>query len=237
MQKLVALTPAAHNPSILPPSSHDPSKHKRFAEAHELEKALREIVKGEVRFGDGDRALYATDGSNYRQVPIGVVVPRDAEDAIATMRLCRMYGAPVLSRGGGTSLCGQCCNFAVILDFSKYCNQLLELNHREKYARVQPGIVLDTLRKAAEHFHLTFGPDPATHNHCTLGGMIGNNSCGVHALMAGKTEENVYELAILTYDGLHMKVGETSEAELEHIIREGGRRGEIYSKLKALRDK
>ncbi|HEU5234200.1 MAG TPA: FAD-linked oxidase C-terminal domain-containing protein [Terriglobales bacterium] len=237
MQKLVALTPAAHNPSILPPSSHDPSKHKRFAEAHELEKALKEIVKGEVRFGDGDRALYATDGSNYRQVPIGVVVPRDVEDAIATMRLCRMYGAPVLSRGGGTSLCGQCCNFAVILDFSKYCNQLLELNHREKYARVQPGIVLDTLRKAAEHFHLTFGPDPATHNHCTLGGMIGNNSCGVHALMAGKTEENVYELDILTYDGLHMKVGETSEAELEHIIREGGRRGEIYSKLKALRDK
>ena len=237
MQKLVALTPAAHNPSILPPSSHDPSKHKRFAKAHELEKALREVVKGEVRFGDGDRALYATDGSNYRQVPIGVVVPRDVEDAIATMRLCRMYGAPVLSRGGGTSLCGQCCNFAVILDFSKHCHQLLELNHREKYARVQPGIVLDTLRKAAEHFHLTFGPDPATHNHCTLGGMIGNNSCGVHALMAGKTEENVYELDILTYDGLHMKVGETSEAELEHIIREGGRRGEIYSKLKALRDK
>ncbi len=237
MQKLVALTPAAHNPSILPPSSHDPSKHKRFAQAHELEKALKEVVKGEVRFGDGDRALYATDGSNYRQVPIGIVVPRDAEDAIATMRLCRMYGAPVLSRGGGTSLCGQCCNFAVILDFSKYCHQLLELNHREKYARVQPGIVLDTLRKAAEHFHLTFGPDPATHNHCTLGGMIGNNSCGVHALMAGKTEENVYELDILTYDGLHMRVGETSEAELEHIIREGGRRGEIYSKLKALRDK
>ena len=237
MQKLVALTPAAHDPSTLPPSSHAPFKHKRFAQARELEEALKQVIKGEVRFSDGDRALYATDGSNYRQVPIGVVVPRDAEDAIAAMRLCRMHGAPVLSRGGGTSLCGQCCNVAVILDFSKYCHEILELNHKEKYARVLPGVVLDTLRNAAEKFHLTFGPDPATHTHCTLGGMIGNNSCGVHALMAGKTEENVLELDVLTYDGLHMKVGETSEAELANIVRQGGRRGEIYSKLKALSDK
>lgn len=237
MQNLVRLTPPAHDPSILPPSSHDSSKHKQFAKSRELEKALSSVIKGEVRFGDGDRALYATDGSNYRQVPIGVVVPRDVEDAIATMRLCRMFGAPVLSRGGGTSLCGQCCNFAVILDFSKYMNQILELNFKEKYARVQPGIVLDTLRHAAEKQHLTFGPDPATHTHCTLGGMIGNNSCGIHALMAGKTEENVYELDILTYDGLHMTVGETSDEELESLIRQGGRRGEIYLKLKNLRDK
>jgi len=237
MAKLVALTPPSHNLSILPPSSHHPAKHKPFPQTRELEHGLREVVKGEVRFSDGDRALYATDGSNYRQIPIGIVVPRDIQDAIATMRLCRMHGAPVLSRGGGTSLCGQCCNFAVILDFSKYCNQILELNHHEKYARVQPGIVLDKLRSAAEKFKLTFGPDPATHTHCTLGGMIGNNSCGVHALMAGKTDDNVLELDVLTYDGLHMKVGETSEQELESIIRQGGRRGEIYSGLKKLRDK
>jgi FAD/FMN-containing dehydrogenase/Fe-S oxidoreductase len=237
MQKLVALTPRPHDPATLPPSSHHPSKHKHFAKAHELEQALKEVIKGEVRFGDGDRALYATDSSNYRQIPIGVVVPRDTEDAIAALRLCRMYGAPILSRGGGTSLCGQCCNFAVVLDFSKYCHRLLELNHNEKYARVQPGIVLDTLRHEAEKFTLTFGPDPATHNHCTLGGMIGNNSCGVHALMAGKTVDNVIELDVLTYDGLNMKVGETSDANLEGIIREGGRRGEIYAKLRDLRDK
>ncbi|MBV9437311.1 MAG: FAD-binding protein, partial [Acidobacteria bacterium] len=203
----------------------------------ELERALTSVIKGEVRFSQGDRALYATDGSNYRQVPIGVVLPRDTEDAIAAMRLCRMFDAPILSRGGGTSLCGQCCNFAVILDFSKYCNQILELNPKEKYARVQPGIVLDTLRKEAEKHTLTFGPDPATHNHCTLGGMIGNNSCGVHALMAGKTVDNVIELEVLTYDGLHLKVGETSAAELEKIIREGGRRGEIYRRMRDLRDK
>src|SRR5579859_2074519 len=137
MPKLVALTPRSHDPATLPPSSHDKSKHQKFPQAQELERALKEVIKGEVRFSDGDRALYATDGSNYRQIPIGVVVPRDVEDAIATMRLCRMHGAPVLSRGGGTSLCGQCCNFAVILDFSKYCHQILDLNHKEKYARVQ----------------------------------------------------------------------------------------------------
>jgi len=188
MAKLVTLTPPSRNASTLPPSSHHPAKHKPFPRSRELEQALREVIKGEVRFGDGDRVLYATDGSNYRQIPIGIVVPRDIEDALATMRLCRMHGAPVLSRGGGTSLCGQCCNVAVILDFSKYCNQILELNHREKYARVQPGIVLDKLRSASERYQLTFGPDPATHTHCTLGGMIGNNSCGVHALMAGKTD-------------------------------------------------
>src|SRR5947209_2548888 len=150
MQKLVALTPSGQSPSSVPPRSHHPSKHKLFAQARELEEELRAVIKGEIRFSDGDRALYASDGSNYRQVPIGVVIPRDAEDAIATMRLCRMHGAPVLSRGGGTSLCGQCCNFAVVLDFSKYCNQILEMNPKQKFARVQPGLVLDTLRNAAE---------------------------------------------------------------------------------------
>src|SRR3954470_17386339 len=235
MPKLVALTPPAHTPSTLPDSSHHPSKHKTFAKAHELERSLREVIKGEVRFGEGDRALYATDGSNYRQVPIGVVVPRDLEDAIAVMRLCRMHGAPVLSRGRGTSLCGQCCNFAVVLDFSRYCHQILELNHGGKFARVQPGVVLDTLRHAAETYNLTFGPDPATHTHCTLGGMIGNNSCGVHALMAGCTAANVVELDVLTSDGARFRAGPTDDAELERILAGGGRRAEIYRGLLELR--
>src|SRR5205085_1914699 len=104
-------------------------------------------------------------------------------------------------------------------------------------ARVEPGLVLDDLRNAAEQHHLTFAPDPSTHNHCTLGGMIGNNSCGVHSVMGGKTEENVQELEVLTYDGLRMRVGATSEAEVEQIIREGGRRGDIYRQLRELRDR
>ncbi len=206
-------------------------------DAEILASELGRAVRGEVRFDDGARALYATDASNYRQVPIGVVVPRDANDVIATVALARKHGAPILARGGGTSLAGQCCNVAVILDFSKYMHNILELNAEEKYATIEPGIILDDLRNAAERHTLTFGPDPATHTHCTLGGMIGNNSCGVHGLMAGKTVDNIEELEILTYDGVRMRVGATTEAELEQIIAEGGRRGEIYAGLKRIRDR
>jgi FAD/FMN-containing dehydrogenase/Fe-S oxidoreductase len=208
-----------------------------FAAAAQLAAELGAGLRGEVRFDAGSRALYATDGSNYRQVPIGVVLPRDAGDVEATLAACRRHGAPVLARGGGTSLAGQCCNVAVVLDFSKYMNGLLELDPERRLARVEPGIVLDTLRRTAERHHLTYGPDPASHDRCTLGGMIGNNSCGVHALMAGKTVDNVEELEVLTYDGLRLRVGATADEELARIVHEGGRRGQIYSGLAALRDR
>ncbi|MFY9910536.1 MAG: FAD-linked oxidase C-terminal domain-containing protein [Candidatus Sulfotelmatobacter sp.] len=177
-------------------------------DSESLAAALRAEVRGEVRFDRGSRALYATDGSNYRQVPIGVVLPHDVDDVLATVALCRQFGAPLLCRGGGTSLAGQCCNVAVILDFSKYMAKILEIDPERRIARVQPGVVLDSLRAAAEKHHLTFAPDPATHDRCTLGGMIGNNSCGVHSVMAGKTDDNIEELEILTYDGTRMKVGQ-----------------------------
>jgi FAD/FMN-containing dehydrogenase/Fe-S oxidoreductase len=201
-----------------------------------LESALRRNLRGEVRFDDGSRALYATDASNYRQVPIGVVIPRDADDVIATLALCREHGASILCRGGGTSLAGQCCNVAVVLDFSKYMANIVELDPERRLARVQPGVILDHLRNAAEKHNLTFGPDPASHSRCTLGGMIGNNSCGVHSVMSGKTDENIEELEILTYDGLRIRAGSTSNSELESIVRQGGRRGEIYSGLTAIRN-
>src|SRR5713101_2650295 len=203
-------------------------------DAGALAGALRAEIRGEVRFDDGSRALYATDGSNYRQVPIGVVLPRDVEDVLAAVTICRRFSAPLLCRGGGTSLAGQCCNMAVIVDFSKYMAEILEIDPVRRLARVQPGVILDGLRNAAEKHHLTFAPDPATHDHCTLGGMIGNNSCGVHSVMAGKTDDNIEALEILTYDGTRMKVGETSSGELENIIRQGGRRGEIYGQLKGI---
>jgi FAD/FMN-containing dehydrogenase/Fe-S oxidoreductase len=204
--------------------------------ARALEADLKTRIEGEVRFDSGSRALYATDASNYRQVPIGVVIPKSIDDVIATVAQSRAHGAPILARGGGTSLAGQCCNVAVVIDFTKYMNRILELDPEKKQARVEPGIVLDWLRSAAEKHHLTFGPDPATHNHNTLGGMIGNNSCGIHSVMAGKTEENVDELHILTYDGHRMHVGPTSDDELESIIRSGGRRGQIYAGMKRIRD-
>ncbi|HEV2715307.1 MAG TPA: FAD-binding oxidoreductase, partial [Terriglobales bacterium] len=156
---------------------------------------------------------------------------------MAAVATSRQFNAPVLCRGGGTSLAGQCCNVALVLDFSKHMAEIMEVDPARRIARVQPGVILDHLRNAAEKHHLTFAPDPATHDRCTLGGMIGNNSCGVHSIMAGKTDDNIEELDILTYDGARMKAGQTSDEELERIIREGGRRGEIYAGLKSLRDK
>ncbi|HKF67532.1 MAG TPA: FAD-binding oxidoreductase, partial [Vicinamibacterales bacterium] len=202
--------------------------------AADLEAALRKSIRGEVRFDAGSRALYASDASNYRQVPIGLVVPRDAGDVAAAVTICRQFGAPVLPRGAGTSLAGQCCNVAVVFDFSKYMNRILEVDPDRRFARVQPGVVLDTLRTRAEQHKLTFGPDPSTHSRCTLGGMIGNNSCGTHSLLAGKTVDNVEELRVLLYDGTELTVGATSGAEFEAIMRQGGRRAEIYAGLRAL---
>ena len=202
-----------------------------------LEADLRRDVRGEVRFDAGSRALYATDASNYRQTPIGVVVPLDEDDIVATVAACARHDAPLLSRGGGTSLSGQCCNEAVVVDFSKHVRGLVELDPQRRRARVQPGIVLDDLRDAAEQHGLTFAPDPATHQWCTLGGMIGNNSCGVHSIISGRTSDNVESLDVLTYDGFRLSVGATSNQELEAIVAEGGRRGEIYAALRSLRDR
>ncbi|WP_245549313.1 FAD-binding and (Fe-S)-binding domain-containing protein [Noviherbaspirillum massiliense] len=202
-----------------------------------LEAQLRQAISGEVRFDAGSRALYAADASNYRQVPIGVVIPRSVEDVIETVRICYRHGAPVLSRGGGTSLCGQCCNVAVVMDFTKYMNNVLEIDTEAKTARVQPGTVLDDLRDAAGKHGLTFAPDPATHTHNTLGGMIGNNSCGPHSVMGGETVHNIVELDVLTYDGVRMTVGATSEEDLRTLGAGTGRRAEIYRDLLALRDR
>jgi FAD/FMN-containing dehydrogenase/Fe-S oxidoreductase len=222
--------------SQLPVLNNTHHPHEGFSTSEELEQKLRSIVRGEVRFDAGSRALYATDASNYRQVPIGLVIPRDVDDVVATIAACREFGAPVLARGGGTSLAGQCCNVAVVLDFSKYMRNIHWLDPEKKLAHVDPGIVLDRVREAAEEHHLTFAPDPATHSRCTLGGMIGNNSCGVHALMGGKTVDNIHSLDIVLYDGTRMTVGATSEDELNAIIAAGGRRGEIYAGLRRIRD-
>jgi FAD/FMN-containing dehydrogenase/Fe-S oxidoreductase len=220
----------------LPLSSHAKPVDS-FAQTEALERELKKTVRGEVRFDRGSRALYATDGSNYRQIPIGLVVPKDADDVVAAVGACRKHGAPVLPRGAGTSLAGQCCNVAVVLDFTKYMNQILEIDPVQRFARVQPGVVLDTLRTRAEVFQLTFGPDPSTHSRCTLGGMIGNNSCGTHSLLAGKTVDNVEELRILLYDGTQLTVGCTNDGELDAIVSAGGRRGDIYARLRAIRDR
>ncbi|MFM0646472.1 FAD-binding and (Fe-S)-binding domain-containing protein [Paraburkholderia bryophila] len=201
-----------------------------------LEADLRRHVRGEVRFDQGSKALYAADASNYRQVPLGVVVPADVDDLLATLAACRRNDVPFLPRGGGTSQNGQCVNVAVVADASRYVNRVVSVDPVARVAIVEPGVVCDTLRDAAEQHGLTFAPDPATHSRCTLGGMIANNSCGAHSVMAGKTVENVEALEIATFDGARFWVGPTSDAELESIIAAGGRQGEIYAALRQLRD-
>jgi FAD/FMN-containing dehydrogenase/Fe-S oxidoreductase len=223
------------SPFVLLPSSHARARNS-FPEAAQLEAQLRARIRGEVRFDPASKALYSTDASNYRHIPIGVILPRDEADVIATVEICRRFKAPILTRGAGTSLSGQGCAAAVILDFSKYMNGMGAIDPKTKTVQVQPGIVLDRVREAAEKFQLTFAPDPATHSRCTIGGMIGNNSCGVHALMGGKTVDNIESLDLLLYDGTRLTVGPTTEAELEALIANGGRIGGIYTGLKRLRD-
>ena len=173
-------------------------------DARALESDLRRTVRGEVRFDEPGRALYATDASNYRQVPVGVVLPRDADDVLATLAACRAAGAPVLGRGAGTSLAGQCCNVAVVLDFSRHMNAVLEVDPAGRTATVEPGVVLDRLQERLRPHGLVFGPDPATHDRCTLGGMIGNNSCGVHSVLSEfygpgpTTAHHVHTLKVVT---------------------------------------
>ena len=198
---------------------------------------LRAHVRGEVQFGAGDRALYATDSSNYRQLPIGVVRPVDTDDLVETVRVCRDHEAPITLRGAGTSLAGQATNVAVVVDVSRHLNRIVALDPERRIARVQPGVILDDLRAAAGRHRLTFGPDPATHDRCTLGGMLGNDSCGAHSIMAGRSSDNVESLDVLTYDGLRLTVGRTTDDELARLCAETGRRGEIYRSLRSLRDR
>jgi FAD/FMN-containing dehydrogenase/Fe-S oxidoreductase len=202
-----------------------------------LEAELRRDVEGEVRFDAGTKAMYAVDGGNYRQVPIGVVIPKSIQDVVNTVTACRKYNAPLLSRGGGTSLCGQCCNVAIVIDWSKYMNRIVEVNPHERFARVQPGVICDELRNAAAPYNLTWGPDPATHTHCTFGGMLGNNSCGAHAQMGGKAVDNTEELDILLYDGTRMTVGWMTEDELHRRAEEPGRVGQIFRNLHSLKNR
>ena len=198
--------------------------------------ALRSALEGEVRFDAGSRHLYATEASNYRQVPIGVVLPRTVEDVVETVRICREHGVPITSRGGGTSLAGQTTNVAVIIDFSRHLDRVLEIDPAARIARVQPGVVLDDLRRAAQEHGLTFGPDPSTHDRCTLGGMIGNNACGMHSLWAGRTEDNVHALDVLLYDGTRLDLRYRTLDEMRELAARDDRVGEVHRGLLALRD-
>jgi FAD/FMN-containing dehydrogenase/Fe-S oxidoreductase len=197
---------------------------------------LRAVLEGPVRFDPGTRALYSTDASNYRQVPVGVVFPRTTADVAAAMAVAREHHIPVTSRGAGTSIAGNACGQGLVLDFSRHLNHVLRLDPDQRLATVEPGVILDSLRSAAAPHGLTFGPDPSTHSRCTLGGMIGNNSCGTHSVAWGKTVDNVRSLDVLLADGTRLEVGPTTPAELDGLCGRQDRVGQLYRDLRSLRD-
>ncbi len=173
-----------------------------------LRDKLAASIEGDVRFDDASRAIYSTDASNYRRIPIGVVVPRHDGDVIRAIELARENALPVLPRGGGTALGGQTANTAIVIDFSQYMNAITRIDAEKRIAVVQPGVAQTHLDAAAAPYGLFFAPDPSTKDRCTLGGMIGNNSCGAHSAAHGKTVDNVERLDVLLYDGTRMALGD-----------------------------
>lgn len=216
---------------------HDHASGAKAVDSAGLERALRATIEGEVRFDAGSRAMYAHDASNYRRVPLAVIVPFTKADVIATIAACRKFGAPVVSRGGGTGLAGQTVNEAVVIDFSKRQNRILELDAPNRRARVELGVVCDEVVDAAKPFGITWGPKPATHSRCCFGGMLSNNCGGMHAQMNGIAVHNVEAMEVLLYDGTRISLGWMTEPDLEAQIRKGDAAGVVLAKLRALRDR
>jgi FAD/FMN-containing dehydrogenase len=214
-----------------------PDRERPDVDVRALEGALRRAVGpgAEVRFDPAALGLYAEDASNYRRVPLGVVLPETSDDVVAAIAACREHGAPVVGRGGGTALAGQTVNEAVVFDFSKHMNRILALDPRARRARVQPGVVCDDLVDAARPFGVTWGPKPATHDRCCFGGMLSNNCGGMHAQMNGVAANNVESLDVLLYDGTRMRLGWTTDRELDEAIRAGGRGASVLAHLRRLR--
>jgi len=193
-----------------------------------LRHSLKQEIQGDVRFDALSRALYATDAGVYQIMPVGVVIPRGQNDVIAVVNLCARYGVPITPRGAGTAVGGQAIGRGVVLDFSKYMKRILEINQEEKWAWVEPGAVLDELNAVLAQYGLQFAPDVATSNRATLGGMIGNNSAGVHSLLYGKTDDHVLELDVVLGDGTVARFGEVEVAALEARSRAENLEGRCY---------
>ena len=235
--------PRQEVPAKVHPSSPGPPRSRQVVAVRELARALEKAVGGEVRFDAGSKAMYANDASNFRQVPIGVVVPRTLEDVVAVHRICREHGAPLLNRGGGTSLSGETVNYAVVVDHSKYLTGVGDVDTGRSSVVCEPGVINEALNKHTGRQGLVFGPDPSSHSRCVIGGNIGNNSCGIHSIQSQlygpgpRTSDNVHALEVVTYGGDRFWVGVDEEERLDEIIAAGGRKAEIYSALRDLRDR
>ena len=198
-------------------------------EGEELAQELRKRVSGEVRFDAYSRLLYSTDASIYQMDPVGVVIPRNSEDVLAVMEVAAQNMVPVLPRCGGTSLAGQTVNHAIVMDFSKYMHEVLEVNEEERWARVQPGIVLDILNRHLSSMKLQYAPDPTTSNRACVGGGIGNNTCGSHSVIYGKTVDHIQEVSVVLSDGAQARFGPLDTDELQRKMAAPTFEGQIYT--------
>jgi FAD/FMN-containing dehydrogenase/Fe-S oxidoreductase len=199
--------------------------------SRDLESELRSAVSGEVRFDPYSRALYSTDASIYRMEPVGVVVPRDAGDVSAVLEIATRNSVKVLPRGGGTSLSGQTVNHAIVMDFSKYMHSVLEINPDERWVRTQPGVTIDDLNRQLRQQGLFFTPDPSTSSRANVGGAMGNNSCGSHSIIYGKTVDQVLEMDVVLSDGTQAHLGQISAEILAQKQAENGLEAEIYRRI------
>ena len=200
----------------------------------ELAEALRYAIKGEVRFDDVSRMLYRTDASIYEIEPLGLVVPIDEDDVVAAIKIAAQRGVPILPRGGGTSLAGQSVGAAVHLDFSKYMNRILEFDLEQRWIWVQPGLVLDELNAYLQPHGLIFAPDVSTSSRANIGGMIGNNSCGAHSIIYGKTIDHVQELKVILADGSSTVFGPVDEDEYLRRAARDDLEGQIYREIRRI---
>ena len=192
-----------------------------------LRRELEQQISGEVRFDAVSRALYSTDASVYQIHPLGVVVAKSREDILRTVNLARAHGVSITARGGGTSQAGQAIGNGLQLDTSKYYNRILELNVAERWAIVEPGIVLDELNAQLKPHGLRFAPDISTASRATIGGMISNNSCGARSVMYGKTIDHVLELDVILSDGSQAHLRPLDRAELDAACAGRHARGEV----------
>lgn len=244
MATISAPPPRARRSVTVPARGHGPGMTSvTDVDVEGLYRALDEAVEGEVRFDRATLGLYATDASNFRQVPIGVVIPRTTDDVVAVHGVCHRFQAPILNRGGGTSLSGETVNWAVVIDHSKYLRGMGEVDVDGRLVTVQPGAINEKVNQHAGAHGLVFGPDPSSHAYCTIGGNIGNNSCGIHSVQSQfygpgpRTSDNVASMDVVLYDGTRMTVGVGEEDRLDEIVAAGGRKGEIYRQLRDLRDR
>ena len=200
----------------------------------DLIRDLQKRIQGEVRFDEMSKVLYSTDASIYEIEPLGVVIPRTADDVLATVEACGRHGLAILPRGAGTSLCGQAIGRAVILDMSKYLNRILEVNVEGRWARIQPGVVLDELNAQLRPHDLWFAPDVSPSNRATLGGMIGNNSSGARSIVYGRTVEHVLEMTVVLPDGQTLSARALSDEEHARVRAARTKEGEIHRTLDRL---